>query len=107
MLGLATAPSYVCVNRGSQASTSRPVARTARHALGVRASAAASPPKIEINKAPPQPITLSEMALKHLDKMYQEKGEQLVLRIGVKSGGCRCVLSGGTAPSLLAVRCSW
>lgn len=45
--------------------------------------------KIEINKAPPQPITLTEGALDHLKKLRVERGEDVaVLRVGVKSGGC-------------------
>nr|GEU97453.1 iron-sulfur assembly protein IscA, chloroplastic [Tanacetum cinerariifolium]GEV06578.1 iron-sulfur assembly protein IscA, chloroplastic [Tanacetum cinerariifolium] len=33
-------------------------------------------------------ITLTEDALKHLNKMRSEKSEDLCLRIGVKQGGC-------------------
>jgi iron-sulfur cluster assembly protein len=45
--------------------------------------------KIEINKAPPTPITLTEGAMDHLRKLKAERGEvKAVLRVGVKSGGC-------------------
>ncbi|CAN7134447.1 unnamed protein product [Brassica rapa subsp. narinosa] len=33
-------------------------------------------------------ISLTESALKHLNKMRSERGEDLCLRIGVKQGGC-------------------
>jgi iron-sulfur cluster assembly protein len=33
-------------------------------------------------------ISLSEKALKHLNRMRAEKNEDLCLRIGVKQGGC-------------------
>ncbi|CDY44718.1 BnaA05g28880D [Brassica napus] len=33
-------------------------------------------------------ISLTESALKHLNKMRTERGEDLCLRIGVKQGGC-------------------
>lgn len=40
-------------------------------------------------KKPPNPITLSENALAHLRKLRAEQGgEGLLLRMGVKSGGC-------------------
>jgi iron-sulfur cluster assembly protein len=40
--------------------------------------------------APPvQPITLTDAALAHLKKLRAESGDaQLLLRMGVKSGGC-------------------
>ncbi|KAL4445881.1 hypothetical protein ABPG77_009080 [Micractinium sp. CCAP 211/92] len=39
--------------------------------------------------APPPPITLTDAALDHLAKLREESGgEQLLLRMGVKSGGC-------------------
>ncbi|KAG7667682.1 hypothetical protein Ndes2526B_g01927 [Nannochloris sp. 'desiccata'] len=45
--------------------------------------------KIEINKAPPTPITLTKGAMDHLRKLKAERGEaKAVLRVGVKSGGC-------------------
>lgn len=33
-------------------------------------------------------ISLTDSALKHLNKMRSERGEDLCLRIGVKQGGC-------------------
>lgn len=40
-------------------------------------------------KKPPPPITLTDAALAHLCKMRAESGgEELLLRLGVKSGGC-------------------
>ncbi len=40
-------------------------------------------------KKPPNPITLTPAALQHLQKLRQESGgEGLLLRMGVKSGGC-------------------
>jgi iron-sulfur cluster assembly accessory protein len=45
--------------------------------------------KIEINKAPPTPITLTDGAMEHLRKLRAERDEpKTVLRVGVKSGGC-------------------
>jgi iron-sulfur cluster assembly accessory protein len=45
--------------------------------------------KIEINKAPPTPITLTDGAMDHLRKLKSERGDpKAVLRVGVKSGGC-------------------
>lgn len=39
--------------------------------------------------APPPPITLTDAALAHLAKLREESGdERLLLRMGVKSGGC-------------------
>lgn len=56
--------------------------------------AAASPPatggSFKVAKPPPA-ITLSDAALAHLTKLRDESdGEKIVLRMGVKSGGCRC-----------------
>jgi iron-sulfur cluster assembly protein len=51
--------------------------------------ASATTDKIQINKAPPTPITLTEGAMDHLRKLKAERGEpKAVLRVGVKSGGC-------------------
>ena len=45
--------------------------------------------KIQVNKAPPTPITLTQGAVGHLLKLRSERGEaQAILRVGVKSGGC-------------------
>nr|VDD18340.1 unnamed protein product [Brassica oleracea] len=33
-------------------------------------------------------ISLTDNALRHLNKMRSERGEDLCLRIGVKQGGC-------------------
>lgn len=39
--------------------------------------------------APPPPITLSDNALTHLEKLRADSGgEKMLLRVGVKSGGC-------------------
>ena len=93
-------------NRGGVASTSKmntfhPASRTAtprpdfhyshhRAMSSTRLSATGSATgKIEINKAPPTPITLTEGAVSHLKKLKSERGEpKAVLRVGVKSGGC-------------------
>lgn len=57
-----------------------------------RASASSSSSQgegVKLNKAPPQPITLTEGASSHLLKLGQDKGQNpIVLRVGVKSGGC-------------------
>ena len=83
-------------NRGGVASSSRAVLpRMAgpRRAAVVVPMATAAGTKIELNKAPPSPITLTEGALSHLQKLKAEKGQDKVtLRVGVKSGGCRWVL---------------
>uniref|UniRef100_A0A7S1CTC7 Core domain-containing protein n=1 Tax=Picochlorum oklahomense TaxID=249345 RepID=A0A7S1CTC7_9CHLO len=43
----------------------------------------------ETVKGPADPISLSDAALKHLCKLGEEKNEKpIVLRVGVKSGGC-------------------
>ena len=45
---------------------------------------------VQINKAPPSPIQLTDGALKHLRKLKSERNEEKTsLRVGVKSGGCR------------------
>ena len=37
----------------------------------------------------PQPISLSEDALRHLRRLREDSGgEELLLRVGVKAGGC-------------------
>jgi iron-sulfur cluster assembly accessory protein len=55
----------------------------------VRVQANTTTGKIELNKAPPTPITLTDTAVNHLKKLKTERGEQkTVLRVGVKSGGC-------------------
>jgi hypothetical protein len=85
-------------NRGPVASSSgrSPPPLVARlRAVAVRASGS----KVAINKAPPSPVTLTDTALAHLNKMVAEKGENLVLRIGVKSGGCRRVAWVRRAPA--------
>ncbi|CAH8348744.1 unnamed protein product [Eruca vesicaria subsp. sativa] len=57
-----------------------------RNRLYVRSSSSASvAPAIEGLKPA---ISLTESALKHLNKMRTERGEDLCLRIGVKQGGC-------------------
>jgi hypothetical protein len=99
-------------NRGSMASTSRPnvysaaqsVLGFARMASAPRRARPASIPRLlftdrpqivaaaaaELNKAPPTPIQLTDSALAHFNKLKAERGEEkTVLRVGVKSGGCR------------------
>jgi hypothetical protein len=49
---------------------------------------AAAAPERTVSKPPP-PISLTDAALEHLKKLRKESGgEDLVLRMGVKSGGC-------------------
>lgn len=43
---------------------------------------------------PPPAITLTAKALAHLSKLKSENGERVILRMGVKSGGCRQVAGG-------------
>ena len=87
----------VAGNRGGVASTSRttvwqPVLSTSSrgfHRVNPCMAAASSTGKIEVNKAPPTPITLTDGATSHLKKLREERGEaKSVLRVGVKSGGC-------------------
>lgn len=72
----------------------RPVAGSAparhRAARRTRPLAAAASERPASKTKPPPPITLTETALEHLKKLRQESGggEDLVLRMGVKSGGC-------------------
>ncbi|KAM0931851.1 hypothetical protein ACQ4PT_000117 [Festuca glaucescens] len=54
--------------------------------LQVRAAAAAAAAATSGSVAPA--ISLTEKALKHLNRMREEKNEDLCLRIGVKQGGC-------------------
>ena len=57
--------------------------------LAPRVLAASSSVKIEINKSPLTPITLTEGALGHLKRLKSDRGApKAVLRVGVKSGGC-------------------
>ena len=89
------AAAYAQTNRGGIASSSRPV--TARPALPTvtrtrskprRLVLAASEP-VTLNKAPMNPITLTDAALTHLKKLRGETSDaKTVLRVGVKSGGC-------------------
>ncbi len=94
MLGLG-AP---CAARGGAASTSARAAPAPRAAPPRRARAAALRASaglneaVKINKVPKPPVTLTEAATTHLLKMRGERGVTegpLVLRVGVKSGGCR------------------
>ncbi|KAF8012162.1 hypothetical protein BT93_I0326 [Corymbia citriodora subsp. variegata] len=48
------------------------------------ASVSAAPASEQLKPA----ITLTDNALKHLNKMRSERGEDLCLRIGVRQGGC-------------------
>lgn len=53
-------------------------------------------------KKPPNPITLSPAALDHLQKLRQESGgDGLLLRMGVKSGGCSGMSYGGQGGKLV------
>ena len=55
-------------------------------------------------RAPPPAITLTDAALTHLKRLRDDSGsDQLLLRMGVKSGGCSGAASGprGSAASLL------
>lgn len=99
---VAVPPTSVALkNRGGIASTSqtmpvRPAAMLRRTRVVMSAT------KIEINKAPPSPIQLTDAALKHLAKLRKERGEEkTVLRVGVKSGGCRSVTPSGVVLRLL------
>lgn len=56
-----------------------------RSRLYVRSSSAPVAPAMEGLKPA---ISLTDSALKHLNKMRSERGEDLCLRIGVKQGGC-------------------
>ncbi|KAJ4867113.1 hypothetical protein Rs2_51348 [Raphanus sativus] len=56
-----------------------------RSRLYVRSSSAPVAPAVEGLKPA---ISLTDSALKHLNKMRSERGEDLCLRIGVKQGGC-------------------
>lgn len=76
---------------GASAAATRSDFHLSSHRRSTRLSATGSATgKIEINKAPPTPITLTEGAMDHLRKLKAERGEsKAVLRVGVKSGGCR------------------
>ncbi|KAJ0237595.1 Iron-sulfur assembly protein IscA [Hirschfeldia incana] len=56
-----------------------------RSRLYVRSSSAPVAPAMEGLKPA---ISLTDSALRHLNKMRSERGEDLCLRIGVKQGGC-------------------
>ncbi|CAN1288214.1 Iron-sulfur assembly protein IscA, chloroplastic [Linum perenne] len=56
-----------------------------RSSLSVRSSSSASASAFAV--APPA-VSLTEDALKHLNRMRRDRGEDLCLRIGVKQGGC-------------------
>ncbi|CAH8326876.1 unnamed protein product [Eruca vesicaria subsp. sativa] len=56
-----------------------------RNRLYVRSSSASVASAVEGLKPA---ISLTDSALKHLNKMRTERGEDLCLRIGVKQGGC-------------------
>lgn len=58
--------------------------------MRVRAEAATSPATLLPAQSPP-PIELTEKALQHLKKLKAEastSGSSLLLRVGIKSGGC-------------------
>ncbi|KAI3438642.1 hypothetical protein D9Q98_001064 [Chlorella vulgaris] len=83
------APTCSLVQRPATAATPAPAPfRQARRLPAVRPAAAATEGKSVV--APPvQPITLTDAALAHLKKLRAESGDaQLLLRMGVKSGGC-------------------
>ncbi|CAI9109194.1 OLC1v1008969C1 [Oldenlandia corymbosa var. corymbosa] len=54
--------------------------------LSIKASASVQAPPTSGGLAPA--ISLSDNALKHLNRMRSERNEDLCLRIGVKQGGC-------------------
>ncbi|KAL5703558.1 hypothetical protein ACHQM5_022092 [Ranunculus cassubicifolius] len=56
-----------------------------RKSISIRSSSVAEAPT---SGALAPAISLTESALKHLNKMRSEKSEDLCLRIGVKQGGC-------------------
>ncbi|CAN6895587.1 hypothetical protein Bca4012_093862 [Brassica carinata] len=58
-----------------------------RNRLCVRSSSSSAPVASAVEGLKPA-ISLTESALKHLNKMRTERGEDLCLRIGVKQGGC-------------------
>ena len=59
-------------------------------------------------RAPPPAITLTEAALTHLKRLRDDSGsDRLLLRMGVKSGGCSGIASrtqGVTSPPLSPLR---
>ena len=56
-------------------------------ALGL--ARAAQDSKVELNRVPVAPISLTSGALQHLEKLGKDKGQiPIILRVGVKSGGC-------------------
>ncbi|XP_058111011.1 iron-sulfur assembly protein IscA, chloroplastic isoform X2 [Magnolia sinica] len=76
-------------NRLSNASSSLslrspPVNLNRRKLISIRSSSASATTTGSIAPA----ISLTEDALKHLNKMRSERNEDLCLRIGVKQGGC-------------------
>lgn len=53
------------------------------------ARAAQQDSKVELNRVPVAPISLTSGALQHLEKLGKDKGQvPIILRVGVKSGGC-------------------
>uniref|UniRef100_A0A7N0T9T5 Core domain-containing protein n=1 Tax=Kalanchoe fedtschenkoi TaxID=63787 RepID=A0A7N0T9T5_KALFE len=72
-----SSPSFVSLRSSS--------ASVGRRKWSIRATSASAAPIVE-EVAPP--ITLTENALKHLNRMRSERRENLCLRIGVKQGGC-------------------
>ncbi|KAF5208437.1 Iron-sulfur cluster insertion protein erpa [Thalictrum thalictroides] len=57
-----------------------------RRSISIRSSSSVAEATTSEALAPA--ISLTESALKHLNKMRSEKNEDLCLRIGVKQGGC-------------------
>ncbi|PNT76654.1 uncharacterized protein LOC100824010 isoform X2 [Brachypodium distachyon] len=82
-----TARSHLSVSSSAPASSIRFAARVGgSRAVSLRASA---PPAATATPGSVAPaISLTEKALKHLNRMRAEKNEDLCLRIGVKQGGC-------------------
>eukprot|EP00890_Picochlorum_soloecismus_P002776 jgi/Picsp_1/349/NSC_00348-R1_iron-sulfur cluster assembly protein len=67
--------------------TPRDGTNRSERALGL--TRAAQDSKVELNHAPVAPISLTSGALQHLEKLGSDKGQiPIVLRVGVKSGGC-------------------
>jgi len=78
------------MNRGGIACSSYALHRRHESAPRKLAVVAATSPKIELSKAAPTPITLTDGALAHLQRLQADRGEnKTIFRVGVKSGGCR------------------
>ncbi|XP_059641586.1 iron-sulfur assembly protein IscA, chloroplastic [Cornus florida] len=65
---------------------SSPAVLKQRRSLAIRSASSIEAPPTSGGLAPA--ISVTDNALKHLNKMRSEKNEDLCLRIGVKQGGC-------------------